>query len=51
MLGHSIVSQHFMEPVDSVPNSQELSPVPILNIRLYKAIMLPVVLYRCEIGL
>jgi hypothetical protein len=25
MLGHSIVSQHFMEPVGSIPNS-ELSP-------------------------
>jgi hypothetical protein len=25
MLGHSIVSQHFMEPVGSIPNSQELS--------------------------
>jgi hypothetical protein len=25
MLGHSIVSQHFMEPEGSVPNSQELS--------------------------
>jgi hypothetical protein len=25
MLGHSIVSQHFMEPEDSIPNSQELS--------------------------
>jgi hypothetical protein len=24
MLGHSIVSQHFMEPVASIPNSQEL---------------------------
>jgi hypothetical protein len=25
MLGHSIVSQHFMEPKGSIPNSQELS--------------------------
>jgi hypothetical protein len=25
MLGHSIVSQHFIEPVGSIPNSQELS--------------------------
>jgi hypothetical protein len=25
MLGHSIVSQHIMEPEGSVPNSQELS--------------------------
>jgi hypothetical protein len=25
MLGHSIVSQHFMEPERSIPNSQELS--------------------------
>jgi hypothetical protein len=25
MLGHSIVSQHFMEPEGSKPNSQELS--------------------------
>jgi hypothetical protein len=25
MLGHSIVSQHFMEPEGSIPNSQELS--------------------------
>jgi hypothetical protein len=25
MLGHSIVSQHFMEPVGSIPNSQQLS--------------------------
>jgi hypothetical protein len=24
MLGHSIVSQHFMEPEGSIPNSQEL---------------------------
>jgi hypothetical protein len=24
MLGHSIVSQHFMEPVGSIPNSQDL---------------------------
>jgi hypothetical protein len=28
MLGHSIVSQHFMEPVGSIPNSQELSTCP-----------------------
>jgi hypothetical protein len=27
MLGHSIVSQHFMEPEGSIPNS----PVPILS--------------------
>jgi hypothetical protein len=25
MLGHSIVSQHFMEPEGPIPNSQELS--------------------------
>jgi hypothetical protein len=25
MLGHSIVSQHVMEPEGSMPNSQELS--------------------------
>jgi hypothetical protein len=25
MLGHSIVSQHFMEPEGSIPNSQGLS--------------------------
>jgi hypothetical protein len=25
MLGHTIVSQHFMEPEGSIPNSQELS--------------------------
>jgi hypothetical protein len=25
MSGHSIVSQHFMEPEGSIPNSQELS--------------------------
>jgi hypothetical protein len=25
MLGHSVVSQHFMEPEGSTPNSQELS--------------------------
>jgi hypothetical protein len=25
MLGHSIVSQHFIEPESSIPNSQELS--------------------------
>jgi hypothetical protein len=25
MLGHSIVSQHFMEPEGSMPNSQQLS--------------------------
>jgi hypothetical protein len=25
MLGHMIVSQHFMEPVGLIPNSQELS--------------------------
>jgi hypothetical protein len=25
MLGHSIVSQHFMKPEGSIPNSQELS--------------------------
>jgi hypothetical protein len=25
LLGHSIVSQHFMEPEGSIPNSQELS--------------------------
>jgi hypothetical protein len=25
MLDHSIVSQHFIEPEDSIPNSQELS--------------------------
>jgi hypothetical protein len=25
MLGHSIVSQHIIEPEDSIPNSQELS--------------------------
>jgi hypothetical protein len=25
MLGHSIVSQHFMEPEGSIPNSQQLS--------------------------
>jgi hypothetical protein len=25
MLGHSIVSQHFMEPEGSIPNSQELA--------------------------
>jgi hypothetical protein len=25
MLGHSIVSQHFMEPKGSIPHSQELS--------------------------
>jgi hypothetical protein len=25
MLGHSIVSQHFMEPEGSIPNSQEFS--------------------------
>jgi hypothetical protein len=25
MLGHSIVSQHFMEPEGSIPNSQEIS--------------------------
>jgi hypothetical protein len=25
MLGYSIVSQHFMEPEGSIPNSQELS--------------------------
>jgi hypothetical protein len=25
MLGHSVVSQHFMEPEGSIPNSQELS--------------------------
>jgi hypothetical protein len=32
MLGHSIVSQHFMEPEGLIPNSQELSPpVPILS--------------------
>jgi hypothetical protein len=28
MLGHSIVSQHFMEPEGSIPNSP---PVPILS--------------------
>jgi hypothetical protein len=31
MLGHSIVSQHFMEPEGSIPNSQELSTF-IINI-------------------
>jgi hypothetical protein len=31
MLGHSIVSQHFMEPEGSVPNSQDSPPVPILS--------------------
>jgi hypothetical protein len=31
MLGHSIVSQHFMEPVGSIPNSQSSPPVPILS--------------------
>jgi hypothetical protein len=31
MLGHSIVSQHFMEPVGSIPNSQELSTSPQTN--------------------
>jgi hypothetical protein len=25
LLGHSIVSQHFMEPEGSIPDSQELS--------------------------
>jgi hypothetical protein len=28
MLGHRIVSQHFMEPEGSIPNSQELSTCP-----------------------
>jgi hypothetical protein len=28
LLGHSTVSQHFMEPEGSVPNSQELSTSP-----------------------
>jgi hypothetical protein len=28
MLGHSIVSQHFMEPEGSVPNPQELFTCP-----------------------
>jgi hypothetical protein len=28
MLGHSIVSQHSMEPKSSIPNSQELSTGP-----------------------
>jgi hypothetical protein len=35
MLGHSIVSQHFMEPEGSIPDSQELStcsyPEPYKN--------------------
>jgi hypothetical protein len=28
MLGHSIVSQYFMEPEGSIPNSRELSTCP-----------------------
>jgi hypothetical protein len=39
MLGHSIVSQHFMEPVGSILNSQELStcsyPQPV-HVTCYK---------------
>jgi hypothetical protein len=31
MLGHSTVSQHFMEPEGSIPNSQSSPPVPILS--------------------
>jgi hypothetical protein len=31
MLGHSIVSQHFMEPEGSIPNSQELSTCSYLE--------------------
>jgi hypothetical protein len=31
LLGHSIVSQHFMEPEGSIPNSQELSTCPYLE--------------------
>jgi hypothetical protein len=31
MIGHSIVSQHFMEPEGSVPNSQELSTCSSFN--------------------
>jgi hypothetical protein len=31
MLGQSIVSQHFMEPVGSIPNSQELSTCSFTN--------------------
>jgi hypothetical protein len=29
--GHSIVSQHFIEPESSIPNSQELPTCPILS--------------------
>jgi hypothetical protein len=31
MLGHSIVSQHFMEPQGSIPNSQQLSTCSYLE--------------------
>jgi hypothetical protein len=31
MLGHSIVSQHFMEPEGSIPNHNSSPPVPILS--------------------
>jgi hypothetical protein len=31
MLGHSIVSQHFMEPEGSIPNHKRSPPVPILS--------------------
>jgi hypothetical protein len=38
MSGHSIVSQHFMEPEGSIPNSQDLSacsyPWPIITYHL-----------------
>jgi hypothetical protein len=52
MLGHSIVSQHFMEPEGSIPNSQELStntvhithptsPISILILFTYLHLGLP----------
>jgi hypothetical protein len=31
LLGHSTVSQSFMEPEGSIPNSQELSTCPYLE--------------------
>jgi hypothetical protein len=31
MLGHSIVSQHFIEPEGSIPNSQELSTIQAIG--------------------
>jgi hypothetical protein len=40
MLGHSIVSQNFMEPIGSIPNSQEDDVYHLEPFRFYLLIIL-----------